>query len=298
MSQIFIAQLADRGAVSVTGADAEKFLNGLVTNELTHLQQCAAAHAGLLSAQGKILFEFLALRSADGFLLDVTRPKAADLAKRLTLYKLRAAVSIADVSQHFALHAAWGEAEAALKEIEGSMPFRDPRHPALGWRVATMGASAPGIALAIPAEQVPAHAYDAHRITLGVPEGGKDYDFGDAYPHEADFDLFNGVSFKKGCYVGQEIVARMQHKTVVRKRVVRVDANTDLASGADVTHNGVVFGRLGSVDGRRALVMLRLDRYVEAMTADDTVMAGDARISVHPDDLQRYLASVAAREKA
>lgn len=297
MSNAFIAHLSDRGVVAVTGADAVKFLNGLVTNEIAHLKEGEAAHAGLLSPQGKILFDFLSVRVSEGFLLDTAVDKAADLVKRLSLYKLRAAVEIKCVSEKFSLLALWGDQLSSPGETSETQSFTDPRHAALGLRILADRRFAADIASATNGSITDAKAYHAHRIALGVPEGGKDFDFGDAYPHEADFDLFNGVSFKKGCYVGQEVVSRMQHKTVVRKRVVRIEGDRDLASGSDITHNGVVFGRTGSTDGRNGLALLKLDRYAEAQAAGDPVLAGDIPICVYDADLQRNLASVAARDK-
>jgi tRNA-modifying protein YgfZ len=132
-------------------------------------------------------------------------------------------------------------------------------------------------------------------VRLGVPEGGKDYAFGDAYPHEANFDLLHGVSFTKGCYVGQEVVARMQNKTIVRKRVVKITAPAALTSGTDVLLGEAPIGRIGTTDGNDALAMLRLDRAVEAeqknqkLTADGIVVTPDA------EALARYLATAAAR---
>ena len=144
----------------------------------------------------------------------------------------------------------------------------------------------------------PAEAYHAHRIALGVPEGGKDYDFGDAYPHEADYDLFNGVSFTKGCYVGQEIVARMQNKTVVRKRVVKISAAGPLISGAEIHLGDVAIGRVGTVDGLHGLAMVRLDRAIEAQDKNQSLRAAGTAIDIDADALGRYRKSAASRPSA
>jgi tRNA-modifying protein YgfZ len=133
---------------------------------------------------------------------------------------------------------------------------------------------------------------------LGVPEGGKDYDFGDAYPHEADFDLFNGVSFTKGCYVGQEVVARMHNKSVVRKRVVRLTGSSRLTEGADILMGDVAIGRIGSVDGVNALAMLRLDRAVEANGKGVTLTASGVAVAGDPAALDHYRAAASARPSA
>ncbi len=247
-----LALLSDRGVVSLSGADAEKFLQGLITNDMGLLAGQEAIHAGLLSPQGKILFDFFVVKAPDGFLLDVAGDKAADLVKRLTLYKLRAKIDIADVSQHWTVSAAWN-AEAG--SVEG-IRYKDPRLAELGERLLLSspynGAREDGA------------TYHAHRIACGVPEGGKDYAFGDAFPHEALFDQLNGVSFTKGCYVGQEIVARMENRSTARKRIVPVLAQDALpAPGSEIMAGDVVIGMLGTSTGEHGLALLRLDRAAE-----------------------------------
>ncbi len=280
-----MAQLTDRGAIVVTGPDGLKLLQGLVTNDLSHLAEGTAVHAGLLSPQGKILFEFLIVKANGELLLDVARDRAEDLIKRLNLYKLRADVRIRHACDRFIIIAGWGGATPAAPP--GAVSYQDPRHPALGWRMVTAGAGLGGTSSEA--------AYHAHRVALGVPEGGRDYDFGDAYPHEADFDLFHGVSFTKGCYVGQEIVARMQHKTVVRKRVVRVEADEALPGGRpNVMAGEVTIGRLGTVAGPHGLALLRLDRVAEFEAKGIALTAGGVGVRISAAD--RNLVAEAARE--
>ena len=295
MTEAFIGPLEDRGVVAVTGPDAVKFLNGLITNEIAHLPEGMAAHAGLLSPQGKILFDFLVLRTAEGFLLDVARGKTGELVKRLGMYKLRADVTMSDASDRYIVWVAWGADDATVRASQDCIVFRDPRHAAMGARIVAPRAAGDAPPVNLNGERGNAPSYHAHRVAIGVPEGGKDYEFGDAYPHEADFDVFNGVSFTKGCYVGQEVVSRMQHKTVVRKRVVRIIAEGTLNPGSDITVKGIVIGRTGSVDGRSGLALIRLDRYAEAVKAHDDVLAGDTRIRIHEADMARYTASVSER---
>lgn len=294
MSSAKIARLTDRGVVSIDGADSEKLLQGLVTNEIEGLNAGEARYAGLLSPQGKILFDFFIVRTATGYLLDVAVGKAADLVKRLAMYKLRADVAITDVSPGFAVHAVWDDGAAALTATRTCVNFKDPRHPSMGIRWLTKSPPPPDAQVV----ELAHIDYDALRVRLGVPEGGKDYDFGDAYPHEADFDLFNGVSFTKGCYVGQEIVARMQNKTVVRKRVVKISAATPLSSGTDVCLGEIPIGRVGTVDGTHALAMVRLDRATDAQDKNQHLKAGSTTINVDPEALARYRASAAARPSA
>ena len=272
------AQLTGRGIVSVLGPDAEKLLQGLVTNDVP-VATGEATFAGLLSPQGKILFDFLIVRVADGFLLDVTRDKAAELARRLTLYRLRSNVQIADRSQDFAVTAGWSTtADAGVSPPARLIAsFRDPRLPDLGRRnIAEV--SKPPVDSDNAAHET---AYHAHRIALGVPEGGRDYAYGEAFPHEALFDQIHGVSFEKGCYVGQEIVSRMQHRGTARKRVVQVRGESALPeTGTEIVAGSVVIGTLGSIDGRDGLGLLRLDRAVEFKAKGIELAAGGVPLSL------------------
>lgn len=278
-----IALLQDRGVVSVTGADAAKLLQGLITNDVDAIADGGAIFAGLLSPQGKILFDFFVVKAGDAYLIDVARDKAGDLVKRLTMYKLRADAAIADLSNRYAVIAGWGGNGPAKS-------FADPRTAELGWRLLSEREPEGDLA--------PATAYHARRISVGVPEGGKDYDFGDAFPHEADLDLFNGVSFTKGCYVGQEVVARMQNKSVVRKRVVRITGEAPLTSGAGILLGDVPIGRIGTAAGAAALAMLRLDRAIEAQEKSSPLTAGGVVVTPETEALDRYRASAAARPAA
>ena len=197
MSETRIALLPDRGVVSVTGADAAKLLQGVITNDMDHISGQGALHAGLLSPQGKILFEFFVVPSPDGFCLETARAKAAELAERLKMYRLRADVDIKDASADYTVAAIWGGEYAPRGDGPAPLWFADPRLPALGHReLATLRSDwALG---AEDADSATQEEYHAHRIGLGVPEGGKDYAFGDAFPHEALFDQLHGVSFEKG----------------------------------------------------------------------------------------------------
>ncbi len=258
----------------------------------------SAAYAGLLSPQGKILFDFFAVRTASGFVLDVARAEALALAKRLAMYKLRANVEINDVSDRYQLMALWGPNAISSGPTIDTVAFDDPRAPDLGKRIMAEARFATDIASATNGFKVPAGTYAAHRVVLGVPEGGKDYAFGDAYPHEADFDLFNGVSFSKGCYVGQEIVARMQHKTVVRKRVIKISGASPLTFGADIVLGEAIVGRIGTTDDKRALAMLRLDRAAEAEEKGIALSADGVQIEADAGAMRRYRDAVASKPTA
>jgi tRNA-modifying protein YgfZ len=327
-----IALLVDRSMVIVKGPDAKTFLQGLLTNVIEPISREGlllqrSTFAGLLSPQGKILFDFFVTCSGeDEYILDVARAQSAELVKRLAMYKLRAKIEILDASESWQVYGRFGDTSSGLSFTmwrENS----DPRRSAMGSRILWSGTELRDHASEIeyiygnterlnfatpvqfvrsytdrystelPAE-VPVDDYHAHRIALGVPEGGKDYDFGDAYPHEANFDLFNGVSFTKGCYVGQEVVARMQNKTVVRKRVVKVQGSGPLTCSAEILLGEAPIGKIGSKDGIHGLAMLRLDRAIEAFDKGIALMAGGVAITADPTALDRYRTSINARPAA
>lgn len=282
----FVTVLDDRGVVSVTGADAEKLLGGLITNDMALLDTEAggwapAIYAALLSPQGKILFDFLVMRTADGFLLETAREKAGDLVKRLSMYKLRAAAEIRDVSVDHVVAALWGAQAVSFGEFVGAHAFADPRFAPLGIRIIAENDRSAAVLSAAGAEAASADDYHEHRIGLGVPEGGRDFAFGDTFPHEALLDQLHGVSFTKGCFVGQEVVSRMQHRATVRKRVVPVVGDAPLPAGPlPVLAAEADIGRLGSVAGSRGLALLRLDRVAEARRDGVAITAGGVGLSV------------------
>jgi tRNA-modifying protein YgfZ len=283
-----IAVLADRGVVGVTGADAVKLLQGVITNDMDALSVQPAIHAALLTPQGKILFEFFVVKAPDGFWLEAAADKTADLAKRLSLYRLRAKVDIKDRPAEYRAFAVWGGAAQAPAGPVGTLLFPDPRLPALGLRGLAPAPPAPDFASAGGALPVSAQDYHAHRIALGVPEGGKDYTFGDAFPHEADLDQLHGVSFAKGCFVGQEVVSRMQNRSQVRKRIVAIVGDAPLLAGVAITAGAAVIGTVGSVAGREALALVRLDRAAEAAAKGTSLMAGGVAIALRKPEWAKF----------
>jgi tRNA-modifying protein YgfZ len=285
MSSAQIARLADRGVVRVAGADAEKLLQGIITNDMGLLASQPAMHAALLTPQGKILFEFFVVRDGPDFLLEVERNMAAALAKRLTLYKLRAKVEIQDVSSDYSVLALWGDYSPSPGTTVGRIAFADPRQRRLGWRIIARREPVGDVADPKSAIEATANDYDAHRISLGVPESGKDYALGDTFPHEADLDQLGGVSFTKGCFVGQEVVSRMHNRASVRKRIVPVDGEAPLRPGADIKAGDASIGSIGSVAGTRALALVRLDRAKEALDKGETLTADGIALTLRDRDL-------------
>jgi folate-binding protein YgfZ len=268
--------LDDRGVVRVSGEEAASFLQGVLTNDVESLGAHEARYAALLTPQGKILFDFLVvhLPAAGGaaFALDCAASQAADLTKRLSFYKLRAKVAIANESADHGVLAYWsGEPENA----PGGVVYADPRAAELGHREILPRAKAVAIGEAHLSD------YEALRISLGVPKGGVDFVYGDAFPHEANMDLLHGVDFEKGCYVGQEVVSRMKHRGGARKRVVRIRLEgVAPAPGTPVMDGELPVGTLGSSAGANARAMLRLDRFEEARAAGRELSAGGMRVEL------------------
>ena len=262
------AVLADRAVVRVAGAGARAFLQGLLTCDMDNVRAGHAAYGALLSPQGKILFDFFVAEKTDeDFRFDVPASLADDFIKRLGFYRLRAKIMIERMPE-VQVCAAWGSdavPEGAL------MRFADPRAVALGTRGFLSGASDGG------AQTV----YHAHRIKLGVPEGGVDFTYGETFPHEANLDRLNGVDFKKGCYVGQEVVSRVEHRGTARKRITRVTFDGDApARGAPISAGDVTLGVMGSAVPGHGLAMLRLDKVEEATAAGVALHAGATVLTV------------------
>jgi hypothetical protein len=272
------ALLSDRGVVKVTGNDARKFLNGLVTADMGKVAPARPAFAALLTPQGKIIADFIIVdcgpAAGNEFHLDCPRVLAPALIERLKFYKLRAKVAIEDASDTLAVMAFWNGDAPAGADVQ----YPDPRLPALGVRC--ISASAPAQAAAAGgAELVDAAAYEAHRIALGVPAGGVDFIYGDAFPHEADMDQLAGVDFNKGCFIGQEVVSRMEHRGSARTRVVPVAlAGAAPPPGTAVTADGKPVGVMGSSAGASGLAALRLDRVAQALASGMPLRAQAAEV--------------------
>lgn len=274
MSECKIVLLSDRAVVRVTGEAARNFLQGLITNHIDQAKPGSAIHAGLLTPQGKILVDFFVLPAGDGFLLELAKAKLADLIQRLTIYKLRTQVAFVE-EPSYGVAATWGSPPHLP---DGAIAYADPRLPELGLRILLPAdADVRNLGCALVRED----EYHAHRIALGVPEGGRDYAFGDAFPHEAMFDQLAGVDFNKGCFVGQEVVSRMEHRGTARKRIVGVEGEGPLpASGTEITAGGAPIGTLGSVSGSSGLALLRLDRAEEAKAAGQPLRAGEVTVAL------------------
>lgn len=256
--------LSGRAFLRLSGTDAETFLQSLITTNLPDLPEGEIRPGALLTPQGKILFDFLIRRDGDGaFLIETSEDQRDPLLKRLTMYKLRAVVDLA-VLEESDVTIAWDGAESGAP--------RDGRFAKAGFEVSRrpgMGGSDDPV------------SYDRLRIQAGIPEAGRDYALSDAFPHDALLDLSGGLSFRKGCYVGQEVVSRMQHRGTARRRPVIVTGEAPLpASGTDLLAGGKPIGALGTVSGREGLAIVRIDRAADAMQTGTPITADGIAVTV------------------
>jgi folate-binding protein YgfZ len=246
-----IAYLPERGVVELTGADRVAFLQGLVSNDVAKATPGTAVWTALLTPQGKWLADFFILAEGERLLLECERAQAAMLVKHLSRYRLRAAVALRDASEDFAVHAAWGDAPSVDAVIAP-----DPRLPDAGWRVL---AAAP-----IP-DALPAEAWQAHRLALGLPDGSHDMDERSVLL-EAGFDELGGVSWTKGCYMGQELTARTKYRGLVKRRLVPVEIDGPMPDpGTPVRFGEQEVGVLRFGADGRAMALLRLEALAEGM---------------------------------
>lgn len=235
--------LDDRSVVSISGEDAKSLLQGLVTVDMDRLIDGACVFGALLSPQGKIQFDFHIHARGDEFLIDIDKSRAGDFLKRMMMYRLRSNVTLTDVSGDKHVVVSWGQ------DSEGPL---DNRLMAMGARY---------ISDQNPTATATSNDYHTHRINLGVPEGGKDFAFDDIFPHDAMMDALNGVDFQKGCYVGQEVVSRVQHRSTARKRFYLIESKETLpASGGTVMLDDKAVGSIAMSKNKSALGLLRMDK--------------------------------------
>ncbi|GGA93029.1 aminomethyltransferase [Brucella endophytica] len=307
-------RLSDRALVLVTGEEAEKFLQAIITTDLSELNERELKPGALLTPQGKILFDFLVSRIEGGLRFDLPASQAADFAKRLTLYRLRSKAEISLQNEAY-ISTSWKNDSAAsyndsiiydrrfpdelevVRHYESPSPLPSPRQD--GERGASTlpplsSTPAPGKNEGAPTSMSPSprlrgegkgegHSttWTALRIAHGVAESGHDYALGDAFPHDVNLDQTGGVSFRKGCFIGQEVVSRMQHRGTARRRVLVATGEAALpAPRTPLTVGGREIGTLGSVAGDKGLALVRIDRVKEAMDAGTPILAGEVTVTL------------------
>ncbi|MDK1489021.1 folate-binding protein YgfZ [Sinorhizobium sp. 7-81] len=258
--------LDDRAIISVSGRDAEDLLQNLITTDIGALGSDEARPGALLTPQGKILFDFLISRDGEALRLETTSDQAEPLLKRLTMYKLRSAVELSLQSP--------APVTVVFEEEQPAGSYRDHRFEKAGKSVFRLYQD-----MGNPEADVT--ELERLRIASGVAVSGPDFALQDAFPHDVLMDLNGGLSFRKGCYVGQEVVSRMQHRATARRRVVIVASEAPLPStGASITVNGRSIGSLGTVRHKAALAIVRIDKAGEAITKGDTILAGDVPVTL------------------
>lgn len=282
------AFLPDRGVIKVAGEDARNFLNGLITTDLDKLKPGLGRFGALLTPQGKIIVDFLITEApaghGGGFLIDCPKALADGLATKLKFYKLRAKVTVDNLSNDLGVLAAWDGQLAAQPDLA----FADPRNAELGTRILIPENLKQKLSDLIGAELVDAADYEAHRIALGVPRGGLDFTYSDAFPHETNMDRLAGVDFDKGCYVGQEVVSRMQHRGTARTRSVKVlleDSSPE--AGVSVMAGDKSVGTMGSSAQGKGIALVRIDRVADALDAGQPLTAGGLAVRLAEPDVVR-----------
>ena len=263
------AYLQNRRFIRISGQEGEHFLQNLITTDIASLPPGEARPGALLTPQGKILFDFMVWRDGDAFVLETASDQMEALIRRLTMYKLRAAVEISAMDEHGAT-LIWGDAAS----VAGP---EDVRFSKAGIRLVRLAGQVE--------TDAPEGDYDLLRVEAGIAASGADFDLQDAFPHDVLMDLNGGLSFRKGCYVGQEVVSRMQHRGTARRRLVRIEAEAPLPpTGTEITAAGKPVGRLGTVRDRQALAIVRTDRVGAAVAAGIPLLAGEVTLTASLPD--------------
>ncbi len=261
--------LDNRALFQLQGPEAEHFLQNVITNDLSALKDGECRPSALLTPQGKILFDFLVSRAGSETLrIECRADIAADLVKRLTLYKLRAKVDISEIEQR-TIAVSW-QSDSASSEKDSTLT--DCRFPAdLNVR-RHYGET--------PEADSTRERWDELRISHAVAESGNDFALGDAFPHDVLYDQNGGIGLKKGCFVGQEVVSRMHHRGTARRRLLITESDSDLPPpGTELRADGKPLGTLGTVSGPKGLAIVRIDRVKDAMDTGTPVLAGDTAVT-------------------
>lgn len=293
MSETVFARLPERGVITVDGADARSFLQGIVSNDMNKIAVDRAGYGAFLTPQGKYLFDFFMVMQDETLLIETERGRIGDFIKRLTLYKLRAKADLADASDEFAVFAVFGgnaadaiglagERGAAAAYRDG-VAFVDPRLSAAGGRV-ILPADSPAKTFA-DLKAATADDYDRHRLALGLPDGSRDLIVDKSTLMESGFDELGGIDWQKGCYMGQEVTARTKHRGLVKKRLLPVTVEGGAPEpGTPVMADGRAVGEIRSSNGERALALLRLD----PLESGAEMSAGDRPLAAHRPDWAAY----------
>ena len=260
----FACPLPHRGVLHIKGADRVPFLQGLVSNDVTKATAQTGVYAALLTPQGKFLHDLFIWSFPNVLWIDCEAARADDLIQRLTAYKLRSQVEIENVSDRFDVWAVWG----------------DPHLPELGGRLFMEKGT-------VPTDVTPVGfiTYDTHRLTLGIADGSRDLEIGHSTLAEGNFDLLGGIDWKKGCYVGQELTARMRYRGLAKKRLFPVRGEGTLPPhGAPLTLNGIEAGEMRSSCGNNGLALLKIDTAQKLTDEESPLTHKETKIFVSTPD--------------
>ncbi len=277
--------LDTRAVIAVRGPEAWPFLQALVSQDVSIVTPSQAAYGALLTPQGKYLHDFIMADLDGAVMLDCEAERADDLRTRLTRYRLRSQVSLESCAERLAVVGIWSDGVAATLELPNSAGacrpladgcvFIDPRRASLGARAILARPTAAEVLAAHGFAEAAYEAFDAHRLALGVPEGARDMDVERTTLLEAGIDALNGVAWDKGCYIGQEITARMHHRGLLKKRLTAVTIDGPApAPGTPITTDGRDVGTMRSASNGHGLALLRLD----ALDTGKPLTAGDAAV--------------------
>lgn len=270
--------LADRGLIRIGGPDARPFLQGLISNDMDLLRPDSALYGALLTPQGKYLFDFLLYDRGDHMLLDGERSRLGDLLRRLTMYRLRSKATLEDVSEELGVLAVFDRKPLPASALPSALA--DPRLPELGLRVVLPQAAIEAYLAEHGLERADRAQYERLRLALGVPDGNRDLVIDRSLLLESGFEELHGVSFSKGCFVGQELTARTKHRGLIKRRLLPVRVDGPLpAPGTQITRAGKDAGEMRSGDGEIALALLRLEQLT---AAEEPLRAGDAILTPMP----------------
>ena len=279
----------DRGVLALRGADARPFLQGLITNDVARVREDQAAYGALLTPQGKFLFDFFIAQDRDRLLLETERSRLGELQRRLLLYRLRSKVEIENVSDDLTVAALIGqdvvglldlpEQTGACRVLDQGLAFVDPRLVQMGARALLPAPQAETILAQLGVPELEGAAYERLRLRLGVPDGSRDLVVEKATLLESGFEELNGVDFAKGCFVGQELTARMKYRALVRKRLLPVTFNGPAPpSGAIVRLGEREAGEMRTTIDGHGLALLRLEQVAKAKEEGAPLLAGETEI--------------------
>jgi folate-binding protein YgfZ len=283
------AALPNRGVLRLSGPDRVAFLQGLVSNDVTAVAPSRAVYACLLTAQGKFLHDFFLISDGESLLIECEADRRDDLIRKLKIYKLRSKVEIVDLGDAFSVFAIFGDGAASIlaggpdpgeaRPFLNGIVYDDPRLPALGSRILLPKAGGGTALAALGFSPVAFETYDRLRIVNAVPDGSRDMEVGKAILLESNIDLLGGISWDKGCYMGQELTARTHYRGLIKKRLVPMRiAGPTPALGELLIENAKDIGEMRSSAGDLGLALVRLD----ALRGERPIRAGDAALTPEP----------------